>query len=110
MSISLRKSVPVWNHSPPSTSPVETVSSLSSGTPAGEPLQEGPVITPGQPAKLKSVASGGNRLRKAETVTLGNQVLVPWRIPNIGLGNKSAGSIFKGVNSMGSTSSTEPNP
>ena len=83
--------MPVWNHPPPSTSPVETVSSLSSGTPAGEPLKEGPVITPGQPAKLKSVASGGNRLRKAETpegtVTLGNQVFKMYRKPNIGKAN-----------------------
>ena len=60
--------------------------------------------TPGQPVELKMVAPGRNRLRKAETpegtVTLGTQVLIPWRNPNIGNGNISTGSIFKGVNSM----------
>ena len=37
-----------------------------------------------------------------------SQVFKSWRKPNIGLGNIGARSIFKGVNLMENTSSTEP--
>ena len=71
MSISIVTTSPISEDSSPSTAPMKTVS-LFSGTPAGEPLEEGPAITPGQPVKLKVDASGRNQLRKAETtVTLG---------------------------------------